>query len=470
LKNTFFGSITQGLKFLSNALLFVVLARVLGVEGFGRFSFALSLTAIFLVFIDYGFNLYIVKEVSVSPEKTSKILGGVFSAKAILTGVFTAVLSISVWSMNKTLDTKIVLYILWVASIFYSFAYAMNSAFRGLNRFHYEALPSFVLYSIQFILPVGLLISGFGVISVAVSYLVARIVYLAVSWYFLKKIGGTPEIGLNIKECIRMISESFPYGLHAICAAIYFQLDTVLISFLKGDLEAGLYQAPMRLVMASMVIYEIIVSAYFPLIAKDIKNDVERFKERGLLFNKIMFMVGGAISSFLVAFPTQITNALYGAEYTASAEILRLLAIVIFLRFAGGSYAIFITAGDAQSVRAIGVMLSVFVSVGLNLMLIPTYGAIGAAIASIITHIVLDAIYLVFALKITGQSFFDSYCLKGLSILSIGIVFCFMLKESLNISVFSYLVFLGIALPFSLKEEEKRTLRLIFAKITERRF
>jgi O-antigen/teichoic acid export membrane protein len=468
LRNTFFSTVTLGLRFLSTALLFIILARALGVEEFGRFAFAISFTGIFLIFVDYGFNLLIVKEVAVSPQNVLKIVADVVNGKIILSVLSTIVIISIVKILNYPLETELIIYILWVAAIFYSFGLFFNTIFKGLNQFQYETYPSIILNSLQFLLVVTLLMLGFETISIAVSYLISRIVYFSIGLYLVLTKIGSFVISCDISRGSKVLKELLPYGVHAILATLYFQLDTVFLHYFKGDAEVGYYQAAMRIVMASMIICEVFVSAYFPVISKKIKIDREGFHADGIALNKYMFLSGGIIAAFLFLFSDIVIRFIYGEQYTHSIFIMQLLAAVIFLRFAGASYALFITAADNQRLRAISVAVSVVINIILNVIVIPKYGAVGAAIVSIITHIILDAIYIFFAITITKNTFFDSYCIKGLLALAVVVGVCLIFKQIIPLfSVFIFiLLILSLMVIVALSNKEKQIIRQLFNKLT----
>lgn len=131
LKNIIYSSINSALRFFSSAFLYIILARALGVEEFGRLMFALSFTGIFLTFIDYGFNLLIVKEVSQKPESLKNWLSYIINAKILLSIIFTIILIITLRILNYTDDTLLIVGILWLSAIFYSFGFFLIIFLEG---------------------------------------------------------------------------------------------------------------------------------------------------------------------------------------------------------------------------------------------------------------------------------------------------------------------------------------------------
>jgi len=463
LKNTLYSSLNSFLRFLSTALLYIIQARALGVEEFGRFMFALSFTGIFLTFIDYGFNLLIVKEVSQKPESLKNWVSSIINAKILLSIAFTIVLIITLKILKYPNDTLLIVGILWLSVIFYSFGFFFNNVFRGLNQFQYETYPTILLNAAQFVIVGVFLFLGFKTLSVAIAYLLARMFYFAYSSYLLSSKVSKIPIAYTLSESIKSLKIALPYGIHAILATLYFQIDTVLLSYFKGDVEVGYYQAAMRILMATMIVYEVIVSAFFPVIAASIKNDKEKFDKYALFLNKVVIYIGLVFGTGIFMFSKPVISLLYGEQYQHSIIIMQVLAVVIFLRFLGAGYGLFMTVAEGQKFRAIGVSISVIVSVVFNIILIPKYGAIGAAIASLITHMVLNSIYFYFSVRLTKSIFVDSDTLKASLILFLSLFFMFLNVNQL-FSLIEFLICAILSFSFITKTMELKTLVKYFKK------
>jgi len=457
LKNTIYSGINSALRFFTSALLYVILARALGVEEFGRFMFATSFAGIFLTFIDYGFNLFIVKEVSQRPDELVNLIRPIISAKILLSIVFTVIIFIILKILKYPNKTVIIVGILWLSFIFYSFGFFFNNVFRGLNQFQYETYPTILLNSIQFFVVVIFLMLGYKTLSVAIAYLLARFLYFVYSAYLLFSKVSKMQLNYDFSESIKSLKIAFPYGMHAILATLYFQIDTVFLSYFKGNVEVGYYQAAMRILMATMIVYEVIISAFFPVIGESIKNDKKKFERYSLFLNKIVIYIGLVLGTGIFIFSKSLINFLYGEKYTNSIVIMQILSIVIFLRFLGAGYGLFMTVSEGQKFRAIGVGISVIVSVVLNLILIPKYGGVGAAIASLITHIVLNSFYFYFSIKLTQNTFVDKDTLNASLILLLSLFFILFNVNQIYLLIV-FLICLVFSFIFIVKNIEIKTL------------
>lgn len=455
-RNSLYSSISFGLRFLSNAFLFIVIARFLGAEEFGKFALASSLSGIFLIVLDYGFNLYAVREVAVSPPRALEFAAPILSTKLLLAAFSTLMLLAVLWGMGYSRDICVVTGILWAGYIFYSCALFFNSIFRALNLFQYEMYPTILLNVVQIALVALLLWLGQGIVAIALAFFASRVLYFAYSSYLFRVKVGRPVLSFNIGQSRRLMLETMPFGIHAIVGVLYFQLDTILLSYFKGNSDIGYYQSAMRIVTASMVISEVLVCSYLPTIAATFRSDPERFCAASTALNKYLIVVGSTLAAALLVYADSAMALFYGPGYLQAVVILQLLCVVIFMRFLGGGYGVLITVSGNQRMRAIGVSSSLAVNLLLNLFLIPRFGIVGAAAACILTHVFLNAMYLIFTFRALDDLFLDRRLLPMLGWLLIASCAAYLAKPfSFAGSLLLFVPLSALSLFSSLDDREK---------------
>ncbi|GFO59400.1 O-unit flippase Wzx [Geomonas silvestris] len=459
-RNSLFGTVSFGLRFLSNAFLFIVIARFLGAEEFGKFALASSLAGIFLVVLDYGFNLYTVKEVAADPARTVELTGEVIATKLLLVIPSSLGLLALAAFMGYSWDLRLIIAILWAGYSLYSFGLYFNTVFRGLNLFEYEMYPTIVLNLLQIVLVSVLLFLGVETVGVALAFFAARLLYFAYSYRLLVQKVGRPKLSFHLENSKALLLKTMPFGVHAIIAVLYFQLDTVLISYYQGNSDIGHYQSAMRIVSATMVLCDVLVSSYTPLVSASFKTDGERFKEYGFSLNRYLMVVGGIVSLSLFLYADQAISLLYGPGYLQSVAVLQLLSAVIFLRFFGGAYGLLITISDNQRLRAIGVASSLFVNLALNVFLIPIWGIRGAAVACVLTHVFLNLMYLGFTYRALGCMYLERRAVASLALLGAGSVVAWQLKAtSIGASLALFGVAVAVCAVCTLDDEQKTAIR-----------
>ncbi|QWV95950.1 flippase [Geomonas nitrogeniifigens] len=463
-KNSFFSTLSLALKVGTHAVLSIVLARVLGANEFGRFVFATTFTGIFLLIVDYSFNLQVVRQVANSPAETPEIVQRMLSAKLLLSFACTLIILLTLLVSHSS-ETDTVILVLWLGVLCFSFGQFLNNVFKGVNKFELETYPMLLLNSALFLIVVLLLMLGHDLVLIASGYTVARIFYLGISYRCYRRHFGGLRFHLELGQGLKTLYELLPFGIYSILAVIYLQIDTIMLSYMQNDSQVGHYQAAMRIALATTLLSEIILSSFFPLVAKAIHSDPAEFRARTLLLNKYLLVIGAFLGATLAIFSDSIIDVLYGGGYAPSALLLRLLAVVVFLRFAGAGFGMIINISRNQRWCTIGVSISAVMNIILNCYAIPRHGAVGAAVVSIVTHLVLNSLYVIFAYRAVRSFYIGKLCLRGLVIITLCAVAALYLKQLQPLwgaALFVLLPFLLVR--FCLSKEEMESILRIFRK------
>jgi len=463
-KNSFFSTLSLALKVGTNAVLSILLARVLGAGEFGRFVFATTFTGIFLLIVDYSFNLQVVRQVANAPDAVSGIVQRMLSAKLLLSLACTVVVVLTA-VMSQSGQTDTVILVLWLGVLCFSFGQFLNSVFKGVNKFELETYPMLFLNCALLLIVVVLLVLGRNLVLIATGYTAARILYLGISyWYYCRHFGGL-RFRVQLREGLTTLYELLPFGIYSILAVIYLQIDTIMLSYMQSDSQVGHYQAAMRVALGTTLLSEIILSSFFPLVARAIRSDSEEFRTHTLLLNKYLLVTGVFLATFLAIFSDSIISVLYGSGYAPSVLLLRLLAVVVFLRFAGAGFGMIINISRNEKWCTIGVSISAVMNILLNCYAIPRYGAIGAAVTSIVTHIVLNSLYVFFAYRAVNSLFISRLCLRGLVLtatFAAGALYLKQVETTWGGALFMALPFLLVR--FALSRDEMESMLRVLRK------
>jgi O-antigen/teichoic acid export membrane protein len=184
---------------------------------------------------------------------------------------------------------------------------------------------------------------------------------------------------------LQRLKSSYPYALLIFLMALYTRVDSVMLQQLVGDLENGIYAQAFRLLDAinqPAYLFSVLLLPMFSgmLVRRESVTALSR-----LAFS-LLFVMGLAISLSAYFAAPDLMNLLYDNHSASSASVLQAL---LFSSLAFGTTFVFgtlLTAkGDLKllnKVAFVGFILNVI----LNLILIPFYGAIGAAVATVITQ------------------------------------------------------------------------------------
>lgn len=409
----------QILRMLAGLLVGVWVARYLGPERFGIFSYALALVAIFGGIAKLGLDGILVRNLVNEPQKRDIYLGTAFWLKVIgaLVTFGIVVLATLFTSANKTTN----LYVAIIASgiIFQSFEVIdfyfqskVLSKFVSLCRVTQLLLSS--LLKIYFVFT-GADLFWFVVVSLIDQVTLAIALYLA---YKHQKQGSFYRY-FDLSTAKVLLKDSWPLVFSGLAVAVYMRIDQIMIKEMLGDKEVGLYSAAVRLSEVWYFIPVIITNSFAPAIMNARKISDELYKIRLQRLCTVMVWLAIFIAIITTFFSEILINMLYGQAYYAATNVLAIQAwggVFVFLGVASG---VFYTAENYTRKTLYRILLGAVLNVLLNLIMIPLYGIYGAAIATVVSQFAANLVYDFFDAdvkvirNIKIKSFFPIMSIKG---------------------------------------------------------
>jgi len=371
-------------------------ARYLGAEGFGILSFALAFTGIFGVFTDLGLGQLTIREIARDKSLAGKYLTNISAMKIILVVITFGLIALVINLLGYPEQTIRVVYLIALSVISGAFTGIFNSIFQAFERMEYISLGQILS---SFLMLAGVIFAmkqGFGVIGFSSLYLIASTIVLGYSLIVLKWRFSNPtsaslawvpwKMGIDWSFWKPTIKEALPFGLTAIFTTVYFRIDTVMLSLMKGNDVVGWYNAAYRLIFVLMLIPTAVVGSIFPVIARLYVSSQDSMRLAYEKSFKYLLIIGLPIAVGTTILADKIILLIYGGEFVPSITALQILIWVALLMFL--TYLLGNTLGAADKQRKVLAVtgISAAVNVLLNLLLIPRFSYIGAAITTVITE------------------------------------------------------------------------------------
>lgn len=385
-KNTGVLFVSQLLSYVLGFFYIVYIARYLGAEGFGVLSFALAFTGIFGVLADLGLSKLIVREVARDKSLVNKYLGNALSMKIIL-AVFTLILvTLVVNLLNYPQQIVNVVYIIALSIIFTSFSQLFYSVFQVYEKIEYQSIGT-ILNSILLLGSAFLgIFYGLNVVGFAIFYSITTVIVLAYNviictWKFI-----LPKIEFDFSFWRSTINEAFFFGLADVFIVIYFNIDSVMLSLMVGEVVVGWYNAAYRLIFVLMFIPSVIVISIFPLMSKHYESAKETLKMEYEKLFKYLFVISVFLLVYGILFSDKIILIIYGNDYLPSISVFQVLICVVPIIFLTYLFGNLLAVINKQRLIAIVAGSNALLNVFLNLVLIQKYSYIGASVATVLTE------------------------------------------------------------------------------------
>ncbi len=191
-----------------------------------------------------------------------------------------------------------------------------------------------------------------------------------------------------------VVFQVWPFGLAGFFHLIYFQSDIILLKYLQSDESAGIYNVVFVTMAAVYLLPSVIYQKYLlPKIHRWASHDRSKFYRVYRTGNKVMLGLGIlAMLSIWLLSPWGVPY-LFGENYGAAVVPLSILGLAAPFRFLATSVGSTLVTGNHMRRKVCYMGVTAMVNVGLNFLLIPIYGAIGAAIATVLSEIFLLIVY-----------------------------------------------------------------------------
>lgn len=388
-KNTssLFGA--QLITSLLTPLLFIYIARTLGDEIFGKYSFILSLTAIFLIIADFGIKGVAIRDVSRDEKKVESYLGNIIILKLFFSTFCTLVLVLSVYFLDLPRDTTLASYIFAGGLFFQSMSYAFRWVLHALQVMGKEAIIRVLDRFLIFVFSVLVLWHGFGLIALSIVFLMTQFIIFLTSIVFVTKTAGLPPIRSNLSFSKYLIKTAVFFALCEVLWMIYFKIDIVMLAIIRGETHVGWYNAAYVIVNYITLISMLSMQVMFPVLSNLFKKETNRLKEATERLFRYLLVIALPIVPAIFILSDKIIIFLYGTEYEHSISALKILIFVILFLFPGNLFAHILASSNRHKQLTIINLIAVLVNILLNFIFIPKFGYIGAGISTIVTEIIL---------------------------------------------------------------------------------
>jgi O-antigen/teichoic acid export membrane protein len=382
LRSTIFAGITSFADLLL-LLLLIIAGRLLGAEDFGRLAFGLALSTVLVFVVNLGLDSVAIRRIAVDRADTSAVVGSVLGGKLVLALLALLLYVVCVRAAIDDPVTRSVTYVLGCAGVMRAMNLTLRAFLHGQERFREESAV---------VLAERLLVLGFGaslllatgeLVSFVIAFPIARVLgFMMLMWQVQKHVpraDWTFDAGL-LRALLR---QGLPLGIAIMSLSLYNQIDVLLLAFFLPPSEVGEFASAYRLYEGLLIVPSVLTIVIYPRLS--VLAAANAWKFRDLLARGIKYVTVMAVPLIVTAalLADEIIALFYGEDFARGADVLRLLSVALGFFFI---YSVIDTALRARALERVVLRVNVAslaTKAGLGLLLIPTLGIRGAALAGI---------------------------------------------------------------------------------------
>lgn len=366
----------RGLSFAAT----LVLARGLGAESFGIYSYVGAYVFLFAFMSDLGFEQVLTREISRRPHRASEILGDALLLKLALSGV-ALIASITIaYQLQMSEETR---YCIVISAC--GLPLSVIVVLRSYVQSRYEMKYNFLVA-----LPSGAALLLAAIATVRLHLPLHVLFYAALCVGVLTLLGFwvlLPRLQIVVRprwsDMKALLRNSVEVGALAFLVAISMRFDQLLLFYLRSVNDVGVYAAAVRITDALAIVPYALLLTVFPLLTTE-RTAAERVHHTYRLSCKYLAALIMPIALALTVMRREFTAAVFGPGYEGGADALAILAWNMFFGYTGSVYLNLFIAQARQRSAVLVTLLSVIVNLACNLAWIPHYGATGAAAATLV--------------------------------------------------------------------------------------
>lgn len=387
-KNFCMNAILTMSQFIFPLITFPYVSRILLAEGTGKVSFATSIISYFAMFAQLGIPTYGIRacaQVRNDKKKLSKTAQEIFIINIIMSILAYIVFFIALCNVPRLKDEKTLLIIV-SATIFFN-AIGMEWLYKALEQYTYITIRS-VIFKFIALIAMFLLIHQqsdyiiYGAISIFASSASNIFNFFNVHKYIsLRPVGE-----YNFKQHLKAVSVFFALS----CAAtIYVNLDTVMLGFMKTNVDVGYYNAAVKIKTILVSIVTSLGTVLLPrasyYVEHGLKEDFYRITKKAINF---VFLVATPLMLYFMFFAKEGIFFLSGNTYGGAIVPMQIIMPTLF--FIGLTnimgMQILVPLGK-ENIVLYSEIVGAVVDLAINYILIPKYASAGAAIGTLVAEI-----------------------------------------------------------------------------------
>jgi O-antigen/teichoic acid export membrane protein len=374
------------LRMLVGLLVGIWVARFLGPAQFGVFSYAIAFAALFGSLATLGLDSIVIRDLVRSDVQLDLCMGTAFWLKLLGSMLMLIAMLLAIRLTSNDSTTNLYIFIIGSGTLFQSFE-VIDFYFQSQVLSKFVSFCRLTQLLISSLLKLYFILAEAELIWFVVVSLIDQVT-LAISLYFAFRYQKT---GVSLRRfdlgtAKRLLRESWPLVISGLVVTVYMRIDQVMIKQMLGDEQVGLYSAAVRLSEGWYFVPVIITNSLFPAVvrAKEISLKLYNLRLRRLYTFVVWMAIAFALPMTFLSDWLVVT--LYGEAFRAAGQVLMVhvwAGVFVALGVASGSWFI---SENLQRLAFYRTFLGATINIGLNLLLIPALGLLGAAVATIISQ------------------------------------------------------------------------------------
>ena len=363
----------------------VFTANYLGPSNQGLIDYAMAFTVFFYSICTLGISSIIVKNFIDYPEEEGKTLGTAIGLRFISSFISMVIIIGIVLVADYGEKTTIIVAVLVSSSLCFQVFDAFNEWFQNRLESKFSSIATLIGYVLVSVYRIILLVTGGSIYLFALSHTVD---YVGIALFLIiayKKKGG-PKLSFSKEKAKQLLKSSYHFILSGLMISVYNATDKLMLKHMVSQAEVGFYSRANSLCTMWCFVLAAIITSVTPNIIKHFKAKNPEYQTRNRQLYCVVFYVSVLVSLIFTFLGKWIISILYTPEYLPAYKPLQVLTWLTGFSYLGVARNVWVVCEEKQKYLKWLYLVAAISNVGLNIAFIPLWGAVGAAVASVITQ------------------------------------------------------------------------------------
>jgi O-antigen/teichoic acid export membrane protein len=389
---------------VASLIFFVVIARTLGEEMFGDFVFGMSLSTVLLIMAGLGMQEMIGREVAKDPRRADDLVWNVIVLKGLMLVALLVVITGIVAVQGRSLESAAAIVIVSVGIGFEYQAGTLYAVFDGRERQQYVATTLIVNRLSTALMGIAAAIAGAGLVPIAILFTTGSALGVVTAYWLMQRFVLQPAKRIEPHAWGALIRASLPLGILTLLGTVSFRTSVVLLGLLSaGSAAVGEYGAAYRLIESTMFIASSFNAASLAWFSRQDGSNPVPIVRGFEMATKTVLALMLPIGLGLALFARPLVEALYGTDYDGAVTPLRILGVLCALWGLNTTMVTVLVTRNRPDVYTVPALIALVPNIALSVILIPSHGANGAAIAAVAAAALLVAMVVPRTARLLGR-------------------------------------------------------------------
>ena len=387
--NTFWLFADRVVRLGVGLLVGVAVARYLGPDRFGQFNYVIAFVMLFATAINAGTDNVVIRDLAREPGRTDAILAAASVIRLVGVPVALALAAVIAFAIHARDATMLQLIAVYATTLLFRPLDVIDLWFQSETNVRPAVWARNLAFFVGSAVRVALIVGGASLVAfVAVEPLMAALgaLFLLVAYRFAGR--QWTVAGVKGADIRRLLVAGAPLLLSGVAIMIYMRIDQVMLEHLSGGgtREVGLYSAAQRLSEVWYFLPMAVANSVFPALVRSRDADQTIYLDRLRRLFSLMALVSLSVAITTSVVSSQMIRLIFGSGYVGAGPILAVhiwTGVFVFWGVVGETW--YLNEGLTR-LTLYRTGSAALANVALNLVLIPRYGGIGAAVATLVSQ------------------------------------------------------------------------------------